>query len=708
MALENIFIVDSLPSGRETLEWALERAGATSITASAGDTPPADESTAASAQLAIVAVRTHDFRELGVVKQLSSARPRKVPVLVVGPESARDKAAHDGAALFLSTPLFVRDAINAARIMAAADGNATAAEFEVKVRLSLFEGLYQLVRALLCLQRSFIVELRAGRHRGELRFVSGLLSAAHLDSLQGTTALHRMLLWQDGDVVIRARNQVRRSGQFSSNPDSLILEADRFLRDFAHEAGDLGTARTVYQQDLTRVAQRAVHVPDEVSPVFRLFDGQRDLAAVVQDSPFPVFDTIRIVRRLVQAGALVLRATEGSGSPKARREDTTSGVMAIAGWNERPKDERAAPLLLEPKRRRKITASRLVVERPSSLMDGPTTPPPVPQAVVSGELRRKTPESTAPLRPTTPLSSSALSSRLAPPASLAPAPRGPAASPARATGNATGLTSPPARPTNESPPSSAAGGPAPPLVRNVTPLINPLPAVNRAAPKAPAIAPAIVNRARPTPLSTPLIPPTTDRATASSLGAAQGLGTRARTSANMAAVAGEIGQGNQSGGTGDVRSTAPKVTANGHVQDRPRDVRSGEIRAPLPRSSPAGKAGAAAEKGPSIVVDPAQMPAPAPLEARTVAPISMLEVHRAPAPPAGRPVTPAASQDRAATEGDAPPSASTSGIRRARNAAANAFSEVEADFFAREADLYRHQAVEDFADLDHPPGKRKP
>jgi hypothetical protein len=86
----------------------------------------------------------------------------------------------------------------------------------------------------------------------------------------------------------------------------------------------------------------------------------------------------------------------------------------------------------------------------------------------------------------------------------------------------------------------------------------------------------------------------------------------------------------------------------------------------------------------------------------------MLEVHRAPAPPASRPVPPPSSQDRASTEGDAPPSASTSGIRRARNAAANAFSEVEADFFAREADLYRHQAVEDFADLDHPPGKRKP
>lgn len=707
MALENIFIVDSLPSGRETLEWALERAGAGSITASGGETTPAEESTAVNAQLAIVALRTHDFRELGVVKRLATALPRRVPVLVLGPESAREKAAQDGAALFLGAPLFVRDAINAARIMAAADGDAGAAEFEVKARLSLFEGLYQLVRALLCLQRSFIVELRAGRHRGELRFVSGLLSAAHLDSLQGTTALHRMLLWEDGDVVIRARNQVRRSGQFSSNPDSLILEADRFLRDFAHEAGDLGTARTVYQQDLTRVAQRAVHVPDEVSPVFRLFDGQRDLAAVVQDSPFPVFDTIRIVRRLVQAGALVLRLAEGSGMPKARREDHTSGVMAIAGWNDRPKDEAVAPLLLEPKRRRKITASRLVIERPSSLMDGPVTPPPVPLAV-SGELRRKTPEATAPLRPTTPLSL-----RLAPPASLAPAAtsRAPGGASARGAGHAAGTTTSAARGTSEASPSNAASPGAPP-VRKVTPLINPPLAATRPLSKAPPTATPPFNRVGPAPA--PMPPTATDKATAGAAGAgpAQVLG-RARTSANMAAVAGEIGQGGKSGGVVEARSPTQKSAANGHVQDRPRDTRSGEIRAPLPRTSSVPKPNTSAEKGPSVVVDVAQMPAPSPLEVRPVAPISMLEVHRAPASPANRPPSSPPGQERAPGEGDAPPppSSSTSGIRRARHAAANAFSDVEADFFAREADLYRDQAVEDFADLDHPTspsGKRKP
>jgi hypothetical protein len=36
---------------------------------------------------------------------------------------------------------------------------------------------------------------------------------------------------------------------------------------------------------------------------------------------------------------------------------------------------------------------------------------------------------------------------------------------------------------------------------------------------------------------------------------------------------------------------------------------------------------------------------------------------------------------------------------------ANSFDDVEADFFAREADLYKREAVETFDDLDSPLGR---
>jgi len=665
MPLENIFIVDSLPSGRETLEWALERAGAEAITSGLAEATATATSLAAKAQLAVVALRTSDFRELELVRALAQPGPApRPPVLVLGPEPAREKATLSGAALFLSTPLYIRDAINAARLAAAAGKDSRRAEFEVKERLALFEGLYQLVRALLSLQRSFIVELRNGRHRGELRFASGLLSAAHLDNLQGTTAFHRMLLWEDGDVVIRARNQVRRSGQFSATPDTLILEADRFLRDFAHEAGDLGTARTIYQQDLTRVAQRAAHVPDEVSPVFRLFDGQRDLAAVVQDSPFPVFDTIRIVRRLVQAGALVRRPEE-EAAPQARTTEPTSGVIAIAGWNQGPKDDRGQGVLLEPKRRRKITASRLVVERPSSLSDGPDTPLPVALAV-SGELGERTPSPAAAVPALRP--------------KRTPSSPGPSLSAGRTgrTGPQVTTAAPSPRPLSPAaqlgPPSRVAGPSSP---RGVPPSPSPLPA-------------------SPFPLSPGAPPPRTSspRVSAAAPVAAKPIAptnpprdpSRARNSATIAAVAGEIG-----GDRNKARVPAPR-------DERTTETRSGEIRAPIlltPRMTK--PAGISPDQAPSIVVDAAQVP----------------PAHAAPGASAqGAPVS-AGEQAGPTAPGAAAPalSPSASAVRRARGAAAP-FDDVEADFFAREADLYRQQAVEDFADLDKPAGtpggKRRP
>ena len=50
--------------------------------------------------------------------------------------------------------------------------------------------------------------------------------------------------------------------------------------------------------------------PNQMVPLLRLFDGNHGLADVVEESPFRIFDTIRMIRRLVQGGVLVTRAQQ--------------------------------------------------------------------------------------------------------------------------------------------------------------------------------------------------------------------------------------------------------------------------------------------------------------------------------------------------------------------------------------------------------------
>jgi hypothetical protein len=113
-------------------------------------------------------------------------------------------------------------------------------------------------------------------------------------------------------------------------------EAERFVRDYAHAIQGIGPTSSVYQKSDTKLAGAAGSVPSEVTPVLRLFDGRRTLTDIIDESPFRVFDTIRILTRLVDVGVLTRRKPAGAGPAPtpplqkfwetARIESTQDGV----------------------------------------------------------------------------------------------------------------------------------------------------------------------------------------------------------------------------------------------------------------------------------------------------------------------------------------------------------------------------------------------
>jgi hypothetical protein len=68
----------------------------------------------------------------------------------------------------------------------------------------------------------------------------------------------------------------------------------------------------VYQKSDAKLASTVGSVPSEVTPVLRLFDGRRTLTDIIDESPFRVFDTIRILTRLVDVGVLTRRKPIGA------------------------------------------------------------------------------------------------------------------------------------------------------------------------------------------------------------------------------------------------------------------------------------------------------------------------------------------------------------------------------------------------------------
>src|SRR6185436_15661872 len=196
--------------------------------------------------------------------------PVRVPVLMLGPPSMREEARAARAEL-LPLPVFVRDVLTAAKVLVGLPEADENQETELSGALSDY-GLFYLLRTMLGLGRSGILQIERATRRGELRFSSGEVTAVQVGSLQGTAALHHLLLWEEAALDLKLRPVVHR-GAFNQRTEDLLEEAERFLRDFAHATRNLGPTRTVLVADGERAAQAGESVPTEVVPVLRLFDG---------------------------------------------------------------------------------------------------------------------------------------------------------------------------------------------------------------------------------------------------------------------------------------------------------------------------------------------------------------------------------------------------------------------------------------------------
>jgi ActR/RegA family two-component response regulator len=264
---------------------------------------------ASAADILVVAAREPHEKTLTLLRQLrSNEETRTLPLLVMGPASLRPSVIDCGSIDFLPTPVFVRDVITASRILVSlATQRAHEHGREPRIDGSLADfGFFSIIRVMSGLLRSGVLQVNRGNRRGEILFSEGEIAGAQVGSLQGQPAIHQLLLWEDAKIELRLRAVARRT-QFNRRFDEIMDEAERFVRDYAHAIQGIGPSSSVYEKNEAGLTSTAGSVPSDVTPVLRLFDGRRTLTDIIDDSPFRVFDTVRILTRLVDVGVLTRR-----------------------------------------------------------------------------------------------------------------------------------------------------------------------------------------------------------------------------------------------------------------------------------------------------------------------------------------------------------------------------------------------------------------
>ena len=312
---------------RESLRFGFEREGVAVAACGSGDAFDPDLFDKP-VQLVIAGGRTGDEARsvLALLRAVLSDAALKPPVLYVGNGIPRSQALDEGATEFLGQPVFVRDAVTVARLLASRKPDNPAV---LTGNLGEHFGLFYLVRAISALGRRGVLTLVRGMRRGELRFWDGEVTSAQVGPLHGLAALHQLLLWTEGRFELRPEDVVRRQ-QIPLSPSELFADAERFLSEIVAVAGNLSLTASyaVDAQQLERVSGR---IPPEVTAVLKLFDGSRTLADVVEDCQFRVFETLRIANRLSELGLVQLRSA-------GRADQRDHSALAIEEWKvgERP------------------------------------------------------------------------------------------------------------------------------------------------------------------------------------------------------------------------------------------------------------------------------------------------------------------------------------------------------------------------------------
>ena len=325
-----VTLIDPDPKGLATLAYSFEKERFT-VTGTSEVNRAKQLISATGSRVALIAVRSPEQAALETISELRGAlATRTLPIVAFGAPGLRNAAIAAGAFDYLDAPLLVRDASVVCRLWLYARGPTSDRDTvpDMVGSLDQLHGLFFLMRAMGSTGRSGVLQLARGNRKAEVKFTDGAVTSAEVRGLQAFPALHQLLLWAGAEISLKLRHVPRRA-QFSAKGSEILEECERFLRDVGHAARQMGSLQTVFAIDARQGGAFQFGVPEEVAPVARFFDGARTLGGVIEESPFRVFDTLRVVKRLIESGALVPRTATApaTGShPAAPAQSNQSAV----------------------------------------------------------------------------------------------------------------------------------------------------------------------------------------------------------------------------------------------------------------------------------------------------------------------------------------------------------------------------------------------
>jgi len=182
-------------------------------------------------------------------------------------------------------------------------------------------GVVDLVQTFEMGRKTGTIKMQVKGRQAAIYFKDGKVLDAELGRLTGEVAFYRLLNAGEGNFELEF-GPVERPDAVGMSTQGLLMEGMRRIDEWGRMLEQLPPLETRFELDYKQLAERLAEIPDEVNGILRLFDGQRTLEVVVDESDFEDLAALGIISKLYFEGLLrEVQPREGEGPVKAPQVD---------------------------------------------------------------------------------------------------------------------------------------------------------------------------------------------------------------------------------------------------------------------------------------------------------------------------------------------------------------------------------------------------
>ena len=329
MAKKKLLLVDADPRSVRVLEVSLKKAGY-SVTTAADGLDALAKVEVSSPDLVLSDTRLPNLDGYAFVQKLK-ARPEwaNIPVVfLTSQKSVEDKirGLELGVEDYLTKPIFVRELLARVNLLLARRTQENIATRSAPGGRTRFSGSIQDMAVVDLLQtfevsrKSGVVHLSAGKQKGQIFFRDGKIVDAEVSRLRGEEAVYRTIIWNEAEFEVEFF-PVKNEDVIGTSTQGILMEGMRRVDEWGRLMEQLPPLGTLFEIDHAQLLDRLSEIPDELNGILRLFDGQRTLLQVVDESPFEDLSTLSTISKLYFEGLIVARG-EVTATTRPHEEDT--------------------------------------------------------------------------------------------------------------------------------------------------------------------------------------------------------------------------------------------------------------------------------------------------------------------------------------------------------------------------------------------------